>query len=89
MPDEIAGQLRALKSAPAADELWTSPAESELPTYEFLETAGERLLGTGTFLAVLDIESDCYPLVLLPAARAGELVASASTAGFVAEVFGR
>lgn len=88
-PDEIAGQLRALRSAPPADELWTSLAESELPTYEFLESAGERLLGTGTALAVLDIESDCYPLVLLPAARAGDLVASASTAGFAAEVFGR
>lgn len=87
--DEIAGQLRALRSAPPADELWTSLASSELPTYEFLETAGERLRGTETALAVLDIESDCYPLVLLPAARAGELVASAATAGFAAEVFGR
>ncbi|SEF24000.1 hypothetical protein SAMN05421837_102520 [Amycolatopsis pretoriensis] len=88
-PGEIAGQLRVLRSAPAADELWTSLAASELPTYEFLETAGERLLGTGTALAVLDIESDCYPLVLLPAARADELVTSAKTAGFAAEVFGR
>ncbi|WP_372666071.1 DUF6630 family protein [Amycolatopsis kentuckyensis] len=88
-PDEIAGQLRALRSAPRADELWASLAASELPTYEFLETAGERLRGTETALAVLDIESDCYPLVLLPAARAGELVASAATAGFAAEVFGR
>lgn len=87
--DEIAGQLRALGSAPSADELWTSLAQSELPTHEFLETAGGRLLGTGTALAVLDIESDCYPLVLLPATRADDLVASAKAAGFTAEVFGR
>lgn len=85
-PDEIAAQLRALRSAPRADELWTSPAESELPTYEFLELAGNRLHGTGTALAVLDIESDCYPLVLLPAARAGDVVALTAAAGFTAAV---
>ncbi|GLY39908.1 hypothetical protein Amsp01_059310 [Amycolatopsis sp. NBRC 101858] len=87
-PDEIAGQLRALRSAPRADELWTSLGESELPTYEFLETAGDRLRETGTALAVLDIESDCYPLVLLPAARAGDLVALAEAAGFTAAPLG-
>ncbi|MEV6639114.1 DUF6630 family protein [Amycolatopsis sp. NPDC051371] len=88
-PDEIAGQLRQLGSAPRADELWTSLGESELPTYEFLELAGKRLHETGTALAVLDIESDCYPLVLLPAARAGDLVALAEAAGFTVAVLGR
>ncbi|CAL9572936.1 hypothetical protein SUDANB95_04833 [Actinosynnema sp. ALI-1.44] len=88
-PDEIAAQLRALRSAPRADELWTSLAQSALPTYEFLEAAGERLRGTGTALAVLDIESDCYPLVLTPAAHADDLAASATTAGFKAVVFSR
>jgi hypothetical protein len=88
-PDEIAGRQRQLGSAPGADELWTSPGQSELPTYEFLELAGKRLHETGTALAVLDIESDCYPLVLLPAARAGDLVALAEAAGFTAAVLGR
>ncbi len=41
-----------------------------------------------TALAVLDIESDCYPLVLLPAARATELMALAAAAGFTAAVLG-
>lgn len=88
-PGEIAGQLRELRSAPAADELWTSLGESDLPTYEFLEAAGDRLRETGTALAVLDIESDCYPLVLLPAAGAGDLVALAGAAGFAAAVYGQ
>jgi hypothetical protein len=84
--DEIAGQLRALRSAPPADPGWTSLGESELPTYEFLELAGDRLHATGTALGVLDIESDCYPLVLLPAARAGDLEGLAAAAGFRAAV---
>jgi hypothetical protein len=83
---EITGQLRALRSAPPLGDLWTSLAESDLPTYEFLEDAGSRLRGTGTALAVLDIESDCYPLVLLPAARGDDLVTLAAAAGFTAEV---
>lgn len=88
-PGEIAGQVRALRSAPPADELWTALARIELPTYEFLEAAGARLRDTGTALAVLDIESDCYPLVLLPVAREDDLVTFAAAAGFAAEVFGR
>jgi len=85
-PDEIAGRLRVLRSAPPADEIWTSLAEAELPTFEFLELAGKRLAGVGTALAVLDIESDCYPLVLLPSARAGDLPGLAAAAGFKAGV---
>ncbi|MFJ1758817.1 DUF6630 family protein [Amycolatopsis sp. NPDC088138] len=85
-PGEITGQLRVLRSAPPADEIWTSLAQADLPTYEFLELAGERLAGTGTALAVLDIESDCYPLVLLPADGAGELSGLAAAAGFKAAV---
>ncbi|MEU7786599.1 DUF6630 family protein [Amycolatopsis sp. NPDC049159] len=87
-PDEITARLRALRSAPPADELWTSLAASELPTYDFLETAGNRLRETGAALAVLDIESDCYPLVLLPATDAETLTTSATAAGFTAEVLG-
>ncbi|MEV6824023.1 hypothetical protein [Amycolatopsis sp. NPDC051102] len=86
-PGEIAGQLQALRSAPAAAELWASLGRIELATHEFLRAAGERLRARGTALAVLDIESDCYPLVLLPAERADELVALAAAAGFTAVVF--
>jgi hypothetical protein len=85
-PDEIAGQLRSLRSAPDGDEAWATLAEAELPTFEFLELAGGRLAGFGTALAVLDIESDCYPLVLLPVTRAGELPGLAAAAGFKAAV---
>jgi hypothetical protein len=87
-PDEIAGQLRVLRSAPVVDGIWTSLAEAELPTFEFLEPAGARLAGAGTAPAVLDIESDCYPLVLLPAADARHLESLASAAGFKAGVLG-
>ncbi|MGW5740150.1 DUF6630 family protein [Amycolatopsis sp. NPDC003861] len=84
-PEEITGRLRGLRSAPVADDGWT-PAGNELPTYDFLEEAGTRLHRAGTALAVLDIESDCYPLVLLPADRGAELVRLAAEAGFTAEV---
>jgi hypothetical protein len=83
--DEIVGRLQALRSAPP-DEAWARLAESDLPTYEFLVLAGDRLAAAGTALAVLDIESDCYPLVLLPAGRAGELEGLAAAAGFKAAV---
>jgi hypothetical protein len=86
--DEIIAQLRDLHSNPAQPEAWTwlATADTDLETYDFLELAGGELLDTGTALAVLDIESDCYPLVLLPADRADELVNLATTAGFTAEV---
>ncbi len=85
-PDEITGRLKGLRSAPAADDVWTSLVGSELPTYDFLEETGNRLYRAGTALAVLDIESDCYPLVLLPAGRGADLVRLAAAAGFTAEV---
>jgi len=85
-PGEITGLLKGLRSAPIADDVWTSQAGSELPTHEFLAETGTRLHATGTALAVLDIESDCYPLVLLPAARGDDLVTFAAAAGFTAEV---
>ncbi|WP_326953945.1 DUF6630 family protein [Amycolatopsis sp. NBC_01286] len=85
-PDEIVGRLRALRSAPAGDAAWASLAEADLPTFEFLELAGGQLAAAGTALAVLDIESDCYPLVLLPPTRAVDLPGLAAAAGFKAAV---
>ncbi|CAM4218289.1 DUF6630 domain-containing protein [Kibdelosporangium persicum] len=83
--DEIVAQLRDLRSSPEAWS-WYDTADTDLATHDFLELAGSELRATGTALAVLDIESDCYPLVLLPAGRATELVDLATTAGFTAGI---
>ena len=88
--EEVVGQLRALRSNPANAETWTwlDHTDIHVATHEFLDLAGARLRETGTTLAVLDIESDCYPLVLVPNARGGELVGLATTAGFTVGVLG-
>ncbi|MEO6083156.1 MAG: DUF6630 family protein [Umezawaea sp.] len=85
---EITAQLRGLRSSPAQPEAWTwlDTTDTDLVTYDFLELAGRELRDAGIALAVLDIESDSYPLVLLPADRATDLVTLAATAGFRAEV---
>ncbi len=89
--DEVVSQLRALRSSPAnaGAWVWLEDADVELPTFDFLELAGAGLRDGGTALAVLDIESDCYPLVLLRADRADDLVELAATAGFPVQVPGR
>jgi hypothetical protein len=89
-PDEVLAQLRDLSSSPtnAGAWVWLDDADTAVPTHDFLRTAGKGVREAGTALAVLDIESDCYPLVFLRAARAGDLVDLASTAGFRTEVFG-
>ena len=86
--EEIIAQLRGLRSSPSRPEAWAwgDHTDTDRPTYDFLELAGDTLRSAGTALAVLDIESDCYPLVLLPAVRASELVDLATTAGFTAHV---
>ncbi|HWO66734.1 MAG TPA: DUF6630 family protein [Umezawaea sp.] len=88
--EEVVGQLRALRSNPTDAEAWTwlDNADIHVATHEFLDLAGARLSEAGTTLAVLDIESDCYPLVLVPNARSRELVDLAATAGFTAGVLG-
>ncbi|MBB5953897.1 hypothetical protein FHS29_000467 [Saccharothrix tamanrassetensis] len=89
-PAEVLSQLRALRSSPtnAGAWIWLDDARTDVPTYDFLQSAGDGLRDGGTALAVLDIESDCYPLVLLRASRARELVDLATTAGFTAGVLG-
>lgn len=84
-PEEITGQLRALRTNTTHPDTWTH-LDTTLHTYDFLQHTGHHLTTTGTALAVLDLESDCYPLVLLPADRATELVHLATTAGFTAAI---
>ncbi|MCE6998623.1 hypothetical protein LZG04_28060 [Saccharothrix sp. S26] len=87
--DEIVAQLRELRSSPADAGAWSWSADvADLPAYDFLERAGAQLRATGTTLAVLDIESDCYPLVLLPNGHADDLRALAAATPFTASVLG-
>ncbi|MFF8693693.1 hypothetical protein ACF08W_15975 [Streptomyces sp. NPDC015144] len=88
-PEEIRAQLRLLDSAPAVDP-WGLFEDGDLllPTYDFLEVCGRRYREVGAALAVIDLESDCYPVVCLPAARAGELTELAGRAGIVVHAFG-
>ncbi|MFF6908934.1 DUF6630 family protein [Streptomyces sp. NPDC012389] len=80
---EIRSQLRSLESRPSVDP-WVLLEDQELllPTEAFLHACGRHYRETGAALAVLDIESDCYPVVGLRAARAEELTALAARAGF-------
>lgn len=88
--DEIVARLRGLRSGPASAQAWAWAERigGDLPAYDFLERAGAELRATGTTLAVLDIESDCYPLVLLPNTDADELRSLAGATGFTAAVLG-
>ena len=87
--EEIIRQLRALRSNPG-DEAWAWVADTDIhvDAFTFLDLAGAGLRAGGTTLAVLDIESDCYPLVLVPNAAAADLVSLAAAAGFTAGVLG-
>ncbi|MFH8884492.1 DUF6630 family protein [Streptomyces californicus] len=79
--EEIRAQLAALESRPSTDPFFAS-ADTALPTYDFLHACGRHYREVGAALAVLDIDSDCYPVVGLPAARADELTLLADRAGF-------
>ncbi|WP_406458351.1 hypothetical protein OG782_35940 [Streptomyces sp. NBC_00876] len=86
---EVRSQLKALESRPSVDP-WVLVEEDEmlLPTHEFLDACGRHYREVGAALMVLDIDSDCYPVVGLRAARVGELTAVAARAGFVAQSLG-
>ncbi|PVD10220.1 MULTISPECIES: DUF6630 family protein [unclassified Streptomyces] len=88
-PREIRAQLRKLESRPSVDPwvLFETDA-STLPTDEFLHACGRHYREIGAALAVLDIDSDCYPVVGLRAARSDELTALAARAGFSAYELG-
>jgi hypothetical protein len=87
--EEIRAQLGMLASRPSVDP-WAlfDAAEMSLPTHDFLTACGRHYREVGAALAVLDIESDCYPVVCLRAARAEELTALADRAGFTAQILG-
>ncbi|MGW6584088.1 DUF6630 family protein [Streptomyces globisporus] len=82
-PQEIRAQLRKLESRPSVDPWALFDADgTTLSTDEFLDACGRSYRQIGAALAVLDIDSDCYPVVGLRAARADELSALAARAGF-------
>lgn len=83
--DEVKRQLGSLASRPSVDP-WAlfEPDAMLAPTHDFLTVCGQHYREVGKALAVLDIESDCYPVVCLPAARAAELDALARRAGYAA-----
>ncbi|PWS46475.1 hypothetical protein DKT74_07060 [Streptomyces sp. ZEA17I] len=86
---EIRAQLEGLGARPSADPWKLSGVpEPALPTDAFLHACGRRYREVGAALAVLDIESDCYPVAVLPAARAQELTALAAVAGFPVQHLG-
>ncbi|MFG2629593.1 DUF6630 family protein [Streptomyces sp. NPDC048473] len=88
-PDEIRAQLGRLASRPSVDPWVLFDADDMfLPTHEFLEVCGRHYRDVGATLAVLDIDSDCYPVVCLRTARAEELTALAHRAGFTARSLG-
>ncbi|MFF2008524.1 hypothetical protein ACFVWY_05535 [Streptomyces sp. NPDC058195] len=88
-PEEIRAQLRLLGSAPTADP-WVlfEDGDLRLATYDFLEVCGRRYRDVGAALAVIDLESDCYPVVCLRAARAAELTSLAGRAGIAVHALG-
>ncbi|MFF8965735.1 DUF6630 family protein [Streptomyces globisporus] len=83
-PQEIRARLRKLESRPSVDpwDLFEAHATTILPSDGFLHACGRHYREIGAALAVLDIDSDCYPVVGLRAARADELTALAARAGF-------
>lgn len=86
---EIRSRLRALDSRPSVDPwVLVEDAEMLLPAHAFLEACGRHYREVGAALVVLDIQSDCYPVVSTRAARVGELTALATRAGFTAQGLG-
>ncbi|MFI1224959.1 MULTISPECIES: DUF6630 family protein [unclassified Streptomyces] len=86
---EIRSRLKKLRSRPSVDPWVLFEAdEMLLATERFLDVCGRRYREIGAALAVLDIESDCYPVVGLRAARAEELTALAARAGFTVRHLG-
>jgi hypothetical protein len=90
--DEIVVELRELRSHPAEPDAWAwleGAGDDDLATYDFLEVAARELRAAGTALVHLDIVSDCYPLVFVPADRSGELAGLAAAAGYEADLLGQ
>ncbi|MEU2673992.1 DUF6630 family protein [Streptomyces sp. NPDC007164] len=88
-PQEIRAHLRTLVSRPSVDPWALFEAdEMSLPTHEFLMACGRHYRDVGAALAVLDIESDCYPVVCLRAAQVEELTTLAGRAGYTAQGLG-
>ncbi|GAA1307451.1 hypothetical protein GCM10009647_027840 [Streptomyces sanglieri] len=88
-PTQIRARLEKLASRPSVDP-WVlfGARDMRLRTAAFLEACGRHYRDVGATLAVLDTDSDCYPVVCLRAARAGELTALAGPAGIAVRILG-
>lgn len=81
-PDEIVRMLRGLATTPRDGWDWMTEPDIYLRTERFLKVSGDHLREGNVTLASLDIDSDCYPLVVLPTARADELLGLAKLARY-------
>jgi hypothetical protein len=86
-PAELSEALRRLRGLPKDALAWMDEDDDldERKTQALVEAAGAHLAGA-VRLAVMDMKSDSYALVLVPADRADELVRGAKAAGFVLQV---
>jgi hypothetical protein len=81
-PDEVVRQLRRLRTSPPDAWEWAIDTEFHVRTDAFLKITAGHLRTAGVALTTLDIDSDCYPLVLAPIARTTELNSLAKLAGY-------
>jgi hypothetical protein len=82
-PEEVVRALRGLRSSPRDGWDWFGDDERfHVRTEVFLRMTAENLRPTGVSLSSLDIDSDCCPLVLPPAARTTELNNLAKFVGY-------
>ncbi|MBA3542049.1 MAG: hypothetical protein H0T79_20705 [Deltaproteobacteria bacterium] len=88
-PEDLASSITKIKGCPRSAFAWMKHDDEldERSTEELLELAGKHLLAKDFQLASLDIASDCYPLVLVPADRVPELVKLGKTAGYRIDLF--
>jgi hypothetical protein len=81
--EDIAGSLGKLRAVPKKNVAWLAKVNDERSTLELLEECGKKLLASDHLqLAALDILSDSFCLVVVPAADAKRLVALAKAATY-------
>ena len=79
--DELIASLNGLRAAKERSIVLDALATSENFGADALEEAAALLRPHGVALVTFDIESDCYPLVLLPSAQVAHIQALARRVG--------